>query len=438
MSKYDELRREKRLIDEEAQSISRELKRTEDEASRVSYIAGHAEDVLSDIDREFEDATQLTPEDVEFLFFAASLLTAKWLIMSSIAPLSLDYKPHSPDSDGRLSNDEGDKYAEGKYPGSIGTKKEDQRLEKLHKQQKELLAGEDISKSAAKRDTSDNGFRTAAQILFRPVPYDAISCYPGVQIPVELAGTNHRSHTLGHDPVFGWIFGPLNIIDRCITFRSATLDTFSVMEKGNIISDKTSFSSCIFESIESVQEDEKRLPAAVVRQALHFASDKYTKQGLPIPFVSAEKAQELIEKNWNTVEAKKWIGRMEQSLKSDSFIISIQFAISLLINEIIRILHIMTYEGNSVEERNLHEVRTRKILLTANCISSNSNIIYAAYKGYIAQNPAAGASALDIGGFIETAHRIASDRAFIQKIKKEFLENHWYETVMNQMEGETE
>lgn len=98
----------------------------------------------------------------------------------------------------------------------------------------------------------------------------------------------------------------------------------------------------------------------------------------------------------------------------------------------------MTYEGNSVEERNLHEVRTRKILLTANCISSNSNIIYAAYKGYIAQNPAAGASALDIGGFIETAHRIASDRAFIQKIKKEFLENHWYETVMNQMEGETE
>ncbi|WP_308541244.1 hypothetical protein [uncultured Oscillibacter sp.] len=68
MSKYDELRREKRLIDEEAQSISRELKRTEDEASRVSYIAGHAEDVLSDIDREFEDATQLTPEDVEFLF----------------------------------------------------------------------------------------------------------------------------------------------------------------------------------------------------------------------------------------------------------------------------------------------------------------------------------------------------------------------------------
>ena len=68
LSKYDELRREKRLIDEEAQSISRELKRTEDEASRVSYIAGHAEDVLSDIDREFEDATQLTPEDVEFLF----------------------------------------------------------------------------------------------------------------------------------------------------------------------------------------------------------------------------------------------------------------------------------------------------------------------------------------------------------------------------------
>lgn len=438
MSKYDELRREKRLIDEEAQSISRELKGTEDEASRVSYIAVHAEDFLSDIDREFEEVTQLTPEDVAFIFFATSLLTAKWLIMSSIAPLSLDYKPHSPDREGRLFNNEGDKYAEGKYPGSIGTKKEEQKLEELRKQQKELLADEGISKSAAKKNTSDNEFRTAAQILFRPVPYDAITCSSGVRLPVKLSGTNHRSHTLGHDPIFGWIFGPLNIIDRCITFRSAALDTFSVIEKGNIISGKTSFPSCILESIESVQEDEKRLPAAVVKQALHFASDKYTKQGLPIPFISAEKAQELIEKNWNSVEAKKWINQVGQSLKKDLSIISIQFAISLLINELIRILHIMTYEGNSDEERKLHEVRTRKILLTANCISSSSNIIYAACKGCIAQNPVAGASALDIGGFIETAHRIASDRAFIQKVKKEFLENHWYETVMNQMGGETE
>jgi hypothetical protein len=59
----------------------------------------------------------------------------------------------------------------------------------------------------------------------------------------------------------------------------------------------------LFEAFRSVSENNRRLPIAVAKQSIHLLSDKYCKTGLPIPLISAEKAQELIEKGWNSVEA---------------------------------------------------------------------------------------------------------------------------------------
>ena len=73
MSKYDELKREKLAADAAAQSLARELKQAEDESTRASYVAGHAEEILSDIDREFAAVTQLTQADVGVLFLAIAL-----------------------------------------------------------------------------------------------------------------------------------------------------------------------------------------------------------------------------------------------------------------------------------------------------------------------------------------------------------------------------
>ena len=50
-----------------------------------------------------------------------------------------------------------------------------------------------------------------------------------------------------------------------------------------------------------------KISAAVVRQSMHFASDKYCTEGLPIPLLSTinpQRAQELIEKGWNSQELK--------------------------------------------------------------------------------------------------------------------------------------
>ena len=71
LSKYDELKREKRAADAAVQSLARELKQAEDESTRASYVAGHAEEILSDIDREFAAVTELTPADVGVLFLVS-------------------------------------------------------------------------------------------------------------------------------------------------------------------------------------------------------------------------------------------------------------------------------------------------------------------------------------------------------------------------------
>ena len=66
------------------------------------------------------------------------------------------------------------------------------------------------------------------------------------------------------------------------------------------------FSSFVLEMTEasrSIAENNGRLSVAVAKQSIHFLVDKFCKTGLPIPFLSAEKAQELIEKSWNSVEA---------------------------------------------------------------------------------------------------------------------------------------
>ena len=65
-------------------------------------------------------------------------------------------------------------------------------------------------------------------------------------------------------------------------------------------------------------------------------------------------------------------------------------------------------------ERNIYEVRTRKVLLYSNSLASFGNIAYAAATQEWGK--------LDIGGIIVTITRLFSDIRFITKVKKEFIE----------------
>ena len=107
--------------------------------------------------------------------------------------------------------------------------------------------------------------------------------------------------------------------------------------------------------------------------------------------------------------------------------------LSYLINQIVKAIHLLLYDENVDGDFSLYEVRTRKILMTANTIATTSNFAYVA----ISKN----LSALDIGGAIETIHRLVSDTEYIRKVKAEYIEKSFRNLVMgdeNDSYGETE
>ena len=71
-------------------------------------------------------------------------------------------------------------------------------------------------------------------------------------------------------------------------------------------------------------------------------------------------------------------------------------------------------------------------------IATSSNVITVAGMSMTAlytENEALGRKAmstLDIGGLLVTVNRLTSDTSFIRKVKKEFLENEWYNRVLGE------
>ena len=423
---------------EKRAALQNELRNAETSLYRMAEITEHGPSVIDDIDQQFENATQLTSKDMPLLFVSIGLHIARWAIISSIHPLSLDYKSELTPNDKRMTAEEGDQFAN----VSSETKKTNAKKQNLVKEY-------DIKETNASKDYSNDAYRTVAQILFRPVPYDAIATFndtnsPDVQaetkrlleevLPFKISGNSHRSLTLGHDPIWGWIFGTINILTRSITFKATAFPTFPVVEKGNRITIPQSdiISKCAA-AMESIEEDNNRLAAAVIKQSLHFASDKYTKTGLPIPFLSAEQAQELIEQNWNSAELEKWIKKASRTFAHDAGVVAMQGALSYLINEIIRIIHILLCSDEDIDNQ-LREVRTRRIISISNSIASSSNVIYAAVRAYVTENVLEGIRVLDIGGIIETTHRLIADISFRSEIKMEYLKDQWSNHVKKELD----
>ena len=81
---------------------------------------------------------------------------------------------------------------------------------------------------------------------------------------------------------------------------------------------------------------------------------------------------------------------------------------------LITLIHGLFYNKDKDGERNIYEVRTRKVLLYSNSLASVGNIAYAAATQAWGK--------LDIGGIIVTITRLFSDIRFITKVKKEFIE----------------
>lgn len=156
---------------------------------------------------------------------------------------------------------------------------------------------------------------------------------------------------------------------------------------------------------EDVKADYLNLPAALFAQAQHLKSDEFTKLGLPVPLLSSineDFASKLYSENYDAL-----------CFARDAKIVGVSFVVSKLFDIIISLTHGL-FRGEDID-KDLYEVRTRKILLISNTIASTSTIINAA----VTSNP----KNLDIGSLLNTVTHLFTDVRFITRVKKEFIEN---------------
>ena len=409
MSKYDKLKKLNADNREKSDSLitvaTQASKEIIDDVEKTAKLYRNADKALEDIDSQFAVLTQLDKTDVAILMLAIALQIGRWVIIGAV-----DVKVTEKINNSRLKHDD-----------KLITDKEKELRDKYKERHKN-----DKHVKSKHRDWM--------QIVMDGVPYDLVKGSKGV---FEMEGGYHRIHTLGHDPVLGWIFGVMNILSDTITLD--TLQTYKVeMKKGHkswiVPPSKTPYplSSAFFDAYDSIMEDSKRLPAAVFAQALHLGSDYFTKAGLPVPVLEAldftkDFANKIYKEQYDSLLLTKDIAK-----------IGVQATLSALINMLIAVIHGLFYDPSKYENRDLYEVKTRKILLYSNLIATSSNVITVAgmeVAAYYSANPELakkGFAYMDIGGYIVTMYRLVTDTKFINRVKSEFLENEWYKAVMGE------
>lgn len=348
------------LIDERAE-IEDHLQQVCNEYWRVSKLAGQAGYVLDQIDEDFQKRVKLNQTDIVLLFLGTALQCIRQYLI--------------PNEEFRFNNaKQGDDFVESVYDKSFGK----------------------IIQPSWK------------DILFNSVPYDATKKGPHVPYNTGLAGTTHRYRTLGHDPVFGWVFGTANIMTNSLI--KYDFETFQVNNQEHIIVRHYPLGAIgmMTKATEYAAKEPKLLGMAVARQAIHYGSDFFTKQGLPVPGIM------LVNNNLAKDMIIKW--------HIDTYSVVRGTLIASLINQLISCIHRMFYDERKDGSLEIYEVKTRKILSMSNALATGSNVIITAISKDV--------SKLDIGGIFVTISRLVSDYNFIHSIKEDFLKNTMNEKIL--------
>lgn len=90
---------------------------------------------------------------------------------------------------------------------------------------------------------------------------------------------------------------------------------------------------------------------------------------------------------------------------------------------IIGALHKFFYNPNKDFDKELYNVRTKKIILYSNIIATTSDVIQTAIRSCNGDGNAI--RNFDLGGFLVTIYRLITDTKSIMKIKEEFIFNEW-------------
>ena len=342
-------------------------------------------DEVKRINDEFSAKTGiLNKKDLSFLMIATALQTARWLIIQKLC----GDLGKSIDTSTRISDKEGNQH---KHPI---LKKANEKFDPHPNINGKYPSWKEILWGTYPR--IDGGKANGC------CPYDAQA---GAPLWFEEGGRGaHRSKSLGHDPVAGWIFGPANLMTQTITLTD--FSSYNVIYPGNCFGSPISTLEVFFGAFQSTKEDWLRLPAALVAHYAHLKSDVFTKAGLPVPLVgilTEDLAGDLYKSQYDSL-----------CLVKDWEIIGKQAGFSILINMIIGLIHGLLYNPDKDGERKFYEVRTRKILMISNVLASSGNIAYAiATENW---------KELDVGGILVSLYRLFTDVRFISKVKSEFIE----------------
>lgn len=357
----------------------------EDILSEEEMVLAHTR--VEEINASFSRKTSIINKtDLVFLGIATALQTAKALIFPYIAQ-KMGYGD-SIDKEERLNHD-------------------DKEIKDAQKEANDKFRDKHA-------DKQKKGERNEwIEILYRPPAFDATR--GSKDIGINMEGGFHRVHTLGHDPILGWIFGTANILTDTITFE--TFQTNIVTRNPlKITPQQISLFELFHNVISKVKEHELNLPAAIFAEGVHLKSDVNTKLGLPIPLLEAidsNFASELYKSNYDSL-----------CLVRDLKFIGVSAAISVFFDMVISLVHGLF--NTEKMDKKLYEVRTRKILLISNSIASTSSII----NTVITENP----KNLDIGGLLNTVSRLFRDVRFITRIKEEYIQSELDKNLQIELE----
>lgn len=272
---------------------------------------------------------------------------------------------------------------------------------RLHHNDISIKKEERLAKDAFRTKYQEKENGSWLQTLYSSAPYDSIK--GSSALGLSLNGKNHREKTLGHDPVLGLLFGTMNNLTSTVTLSD--FSTYRVAQNPQRFTGETMDLFQLFsESLDCIRREQMNLPAAFATQLIHIQSDKYTKMGLPVPFLSSiapDFSSQLYQKHYDTL-----------CFSRDLKCVAGSVAVSSMIDLLIILLH-EAYRGE--EEAALYQVRTKKILMVSNGIASASSFTVA----MLTKNP----QNLDHGGLFHTCCRVARDSAFFMEEKQRYITN---------------
>lgn len=401
---YEEFLSRRQNIASAEKDLKKSISIHANEENRIVNVLQSADKILNQLDDIFEERTSFNKIDVSFLMFATALQLLRIYLLPRFQEKLLDNErlPHDDQSIKDMERDLVGKYKE-----------------------------EHQKKWDSKK--SDKGYRSWQEIAFTiKVPYDATR-RSGIGFhDRNMHGGYHRVKTLGHDPWLGWIFGVANIITDSITicpeFKERgkcipVIETYDVDMRNFAWKEKCLTTHMFMNAMDSIREDKHRLYAAIFAQGMHLASDKYTKLGLPIPvlsLLSPDKAYEIYSSGYDYLDLKFDTQILRRTTASAGQ--------AILINAIIGALHNLFYNPNEEPNRDLYNVKTRKIILFSNSIATSSDIISTAI--HSSRGDVRAVKNFDLGGFLATLYRLTTDIYFIQRVKEEFIFGEW-EKIMS-------